>query len=238
MPNDGPDAADRLRADVERLAGELDAALARLEDGEIGTEWRLRSRLLRLEAEYLLANRPEEEGPRPPAWKRAVLGLGAILSYLLDLLQKLSPIATPILLALFGILLTGTTKEFLEIRKVELAEQQLDLATIQALDDHLVDLRAEDINEVTADQIASRIAYFGPRALVPLVAELRSVATTSDPRAKAISGALEVSALYPGQRERLCALLAEAMSEDMKAVFSEAGREVATSVHSSIGCKT
>lgn len=179
-----------MRADVERLAAQLDAAIARLEGSDAATDWKLRARLLRLEAEYLTARQPKPAA-RPASWLRRVSGS------LLEVLERLSPIATPIIIALFGILLTGTTQEFLDLRKVELAEQELDLATIQALDGHLTALRAENINRQTADQLASQIAYFGPRAIVPLVAELRTVKTEADPRALAIKSALQVSPCIP-----------------------------------------
>ena len=236
MTDADPNSADRLRADIERLAGELDGAIAELEGSEVGAEWKLRSRLLRLEAEYLMANRPRQADPAKPLGKRILLVLWKAVSFLLDLLQRLSPVATPILIALFGILLTGTTQEFLEVRKVELAEQQLDLAAIQSLDTHIVTLRKPNIDADLANQTASRIAYFGPRAIVPLVSELRTIATTADPRATAIASALQVSALYPGQREKLCTVLGQATSGGISSVFSDAGQQIVKDVFSSVGC--
>lgn len=225
-----PIAADVTRADVERLAAQLDAALARLGAGEAGADWRLRARLLRLEAEYLTAHQPVQ-APSAPPWHKRILG------GLLDVLERLSPIATPIVIALFAFLLTGTTQEFLELRKVTLAEQELDLETTQAIGALLVEFRKQNINRDTAERLANQIAYFGHRTIVPLVSELRTARTTDDPQAKAIKGALQILALYPDPQSRLCTVLAEVSSGTSASAFSEPGRAVASEVLNAIACE-
>ncbi|MDS9469214.1 hypothetical protein RGQ15_16760 [Paracoccus sp. MBLB3053] len=236
MSGDELDATDPLHAEVKRLADALDDALEKVEKSEEGADWKRRSRLLRLEAQYLLSNQPKPRTQPKSRGQRLWSGITGAFSALFGFLLRLAPVLPPLVVAAFGFMLTGTTREFLELRKVELEEQKLDLATIQAIDDHLEKLRASNIGQDEADQIASRIAYFGTRAIVPLVAELRTIRTEVDPRAKAIAGALEVSALYPGQRDRICAILKEAGSESMRGVLSEAGQKVGSQIFARIGC--
>jgi hypothetical protein len=191
---------DAIRADVERLVGELGTALDELDSRDTASHWGLRARLLRLEAEKLLADRPE--GPLS-RWEK----VGRVLSGLGDFLIKIVPVATPIVLALIAWWVTGTVEAALEVRKVEVAEQQLDLATIQAIEENLSGLRSETVTEQEAEKLAMLTAAFGPRAILPMVMELDLEEDRHRRRADALNHALRMMALHESNRERLCDIL-------------------------------
>lgn len=233
MSSGAPSDVESIRTDIECLAKELDNALARFEGVEGALDWKLRSRLLRLEAEYLLANRP---APTLSAWQRVVAFIRATLSFLAELLGKLAPVATPLAVAIVGYFLTGTYAELLELRRVEVAEQQLDLSTIQAMDQAFEKFRERNIGTDEAKRIAVSIVRFGPRAISPLVAELSNVTASDEPRAIALQHALVLSALYPAQRDRLCSVLRQAMQTGKDGALGVEGVKIAQDVSENVKC--
>ena len=229
MAEGDPDRAAALRAEVERLARELDGALATLDNLGGVAEWKLRSRLLRLEAEYLLANAPNQ----PKAGLRS-----RIEDFLARWIGILAPIATPVAVVLIGTHLTATYQEILELRKIEMAEQRLDFDTIQALDGHFETLRSEDIGLNEAGAVAARIARFGPRAIAPLVAELAYVRNKDSPRGQALRRALELMALDAVQRAQLCRILSAAIVKGETGPVGQVGLAIAKEVAATADCTT
>lgn len=229
-----PDQIEPIRRDVERLATELDVALARLEGLEGATEWKLRSRLMRLEAEYLLANRP---APEPTVRQRFLAGCRALLAFLADVLGKLAPVVTPVVIAVVGYQLTGTYAALLELRRVEVAEQQLTLETVKSLEQQFKEFAKENIGYDEARAIAERIVLFGPVAIAPLVAQLSGVTDAQEPRAKAIAHALKMTAISPTQLPRLCGVLRGATLPGRNAVLGSIGLRIAEDLMTTVSCE-
>jgi hypothetical protein len=220
---------DRIRADIARLSDELARLLDEHERIAGADDWTRRARLLRLEAAWLLSSHAPPPKPAGGGWRASLGGFG-------DFLLKAAPVATSIWVALVAYFVNDKVQHALDIRRVELAEEQLDLATVQAIEAKLDALRTPDLGEEAAEKLAMQIAAFGSRAMVPLVMELDLDRRVEEKRARALGHALRMMALVDYQRERLCDILDKALEigangklfrHDGKAMMTELSQEIA-----------
>ncbi len=230
MPDHDP-STERIRADIARLSDELARRLEEHEAAAGADDWTRRGRLLRLEAAYLLSSHAPPKPPAGSGWRAALSSLG-------DFLLKAAPVATSIWVALVAYFVNDRVEHALDLRRVEIAEGQLDLQTIQAIEEKLEALRKVDIGPDEAEQLAMQIAAFGSRAMVPLVMQLDIDSTVEEKRARALGHALSMMALVDYQRDRLCDILQGALEigargdlfrHDGKAMMSGLSEEIACS---------
>ena len=217
--------AEEIRADVARLADELDRRLDEHEATAAADEWSRRARLLRLEAAYLLSrDAPERDGQGRSA--------GAVFRGLGEFLLKAAPVATSVWVALVAYFVNDKVEQALDVRRVEVAEAQLDLDTIKAIEAKLSQLRDAGSAE-EAEKVAMQIAAFGSGALLPLVMELDLDANLDEKRADALNHALRMMALVGYQRSRLCDTLGEAIRID---VFQRDGKKMMAALSEDLSC--
>jgi hypothetical protein len=227
--SDPGSSTDQIRADIARLSDELARRLDEHEGTAGADEWTRRARLLRLEAAWLLSSYAPPPKPSGRGWRDTLKGFG-------DFLLKAAPVATSVWVAMVAYFVNDKVENAMEVRRVEIAEGQLDLATIQAIEAKLDALRTPDLGEEEAEKLAMQIAAFGSRAMVPLVMELDLDRRVEEKRARALGHALRMMALVSYQRERLCDILDKALEigangnlfrHDGKAMMSELSLEIA-----------